>query len=73
VRVATDYNVPLLGQLPLNPQIRKDADSGNPTVVSHPEHPLVERYRDLARRMAAILSTQPKNLSKGLPKIVVEK
>jgi len=44
------YNLPLLGKLPLDIDIRQHADNGKPLQVSHPEHPLSEAYRQLARQ-----------------------
>lgn len=71
-RFATQYTVPLLGQLPLHTKIRAHADSGNPTVVAEPESQLAKLYSDIARRIAAKLTLQPRNLTSRLPKIVVE-
>jgi ATP-binding protein involved in chromosome partitioning len=68
-RMAEEYDVPLLGQLPLSLQIREDLDQGMPTVVSEPDSDLTERYMDLARRTAARLSLTPRNLALNLPQI----
>jgi ATP-binding protein involved in chromosome partitioning len=68
-RMAKEYDVPLLGQLPLAVQIREDLDQGIPTVVAGPESELTERYRDLARRTSARLSLTPRNLALNLPQI----
>jgi len=55
-RMAEDYGVELLGQLPLDMRIRQQADSGNPTVAADPESELSQLYRDIARRAAARLA-----------------
>ena len=68
-RMAEEYNIPLLGQLPLSLQIREDLDQGMPTVVSDPDSELTERYRELARRTAARLAQTPRNLALNLPQI----
>ena len=68
-RMAEEYDVPLLGQLPLALSIREDLDRGMPTVVSEPDSDLTERYRDLARRTAARLAMTPRNLAMNLPQI----
>ena len=70
-RMAKEYDVPLLGQLPLALRIREDLDQGMPTVVSEPDSELTERYRELARNTAARLSTMPRNLTLNLPQINV--
>ena len=67
-----DFGVELLGKLPLDAQIREQADSGNPTVASDPDSPAAEAFRSAARRMAAALAMQGKDYSAKFPKIVVE-
>ena len=67
-----DFNVELLGKLPLDARIREQADSGNPTVSSDPDSPAAEAFRGAARRMAAALAMQGKDYSARFPKIVVE-
>ena len=71
-RIAADYEVELLGQLPLDLRIREQTDSGNPTVVAEADGAVAEAYRQTARRMAARLATQGKDYSRHFPKIVVE-
>jgi ATP-binding protein involved in chromosome partitioning len=68
-RMAEEYNVPLLGQLPLALRIREDLDRGMPTVVSEPASELTARYREVARKTAAILARTPRNLALNLPQI----
>ena len=70
-RLAADYNVPLLGALPLDKSIREQVDSGHPTVAVDPEGQITHIYRKIARKMAARLA----KLSVGgdnFPKIVIE-
>jgi ATP-binding protein involved in chromosome partitioning len=55
-RLAQQYAVELLGQLPLDIRIREQADGGNPTVAAEPESELARRYRDIARKAAARLA-----------------
>jgi ATP-binding protein involved in chromosome partitioning len=68
-RMAAQYGVPLLGQLPLDLRIREDLDHGRPTVVSAPGSELSSRYREVARNVAARLSLTPRSLSVALPQI----
>jgi ATP-binding protein involved in chromosome partitioning len=70
-RMAEEYDVPLLGQLPLAMKIRSDLDQGMPTVVSEPDSELTLRYRELARKTAARLAMTPRNLSLNMPQINV--
>ncbi|MFC1696067.1 iron-sulfur cluster carrier protein ApbC [Pseudomonadota bacterium] len=68
-RMADEYDVPLLGQLPLDIKIRADLDQGMPTVVSEPDSALTLRYRELARNTSARLAMTPRNLALNLPQI----
>ena len=70
-RMAEQYGIPLLGQLPLDLRIRKDLDDGRPTVVSAPESDVALRYREVARSVAARLARRPRSLAVGLPQINV--
>ena len=71
-QMAEEYDVELLGQLPLDLRIRQQTDSGQPSVIAEPEEGPAEAYRNTARRMAARLATQGKDYSARFPKIVVE-
>lgn len=71
-RLAEETNSELLGHLPLDKSIREQADSGQPTVVSHPNSEIAGKYRAIALRLAAKLSLQGKNYAAKFPKIVVE-
>jgi ATP-binding protein involved in chromosome partitioning len=68
-RMAAQYGLPLLGQLPLDLRIRQDLDNGRPTMVSSPGSDLSLRYLDVARSVAARLSMTPRSLSVALPQI----
>lgn len=56
-RMALEYQVPLLGSLPLDIRIREQTDGGVPTVVADPNGLLAARYLDIARRAAARLAS----------------
>jgi len=71
-RIAEQYQVPFLGALPLDIRIRKQVDSGNPTVVAEPDGDIASRYRDIARHVAAQLSLKAKDYSGRFPTIKVE-
>ncbi|PZO07273.1 MAG: iron-sulfur cluster carrier protein ApbC [Lysobacteraceae bacterium] len=70
--MAAQYDVPLLGSLPLDIRIREQADSGVPTVAADPDSPLSLAYRDIARRTAARLSVQARNKAIAFPNIVMQ-
>jgi ATP-binding protein involved in chromosome partitioning len=71
-RMAAQYGVQLLGELPLDIRIREDADGGSPTVVSEPGSTRAQAYFRMARRTAARLATLNKDYSRAFPKITVE-
>jgi ATP-binding protein involved in chromosome partitioning len=71
-RMAGDFEVELLGQLPLDAKIRELTDSGNPTVIGDPESAAALAYRQAARRMTARLAMSGKDYSSKFPNIVVE-
>lgn len=71
-KMAGKYGVEFLGALPLDINIRLNADSGRPTVVAEPESRAGQIYRDIARRMSARLSLRPKDHRGMFPKIVVK-
>lgn len=52
------YHSRLLGQMPLHISLREDLDRGAPTVISRPNSPFTELYRQLAGRVAAQLYWQ---------------
>ncbi len=68
-RMASDYDIPLLGQLPLAIEIRAALDAGSPTMVSAPGSAIADSYLEFARRTAARLAQQPQNLKLDLPQI----
>ena len=50
---AEKMNVPLLAEIPLHLDIRLASDGGAPIVVSQPESPQAQAFRDLARDLIA--------------------
>jgi len=71
-RMAADYGLDVLGSLPLAMQIREQADSGKPTVVSDPDGRVAEIYRDIARKVAVKIADKGKDMSAKFPSIVVQ-
>lgn len=54
-KIAQDYEVPLLGSLPLDSAIRAGLDIGQPIVVSQPESTITQTYRCIARNLGVEL------------------
>lgn len=70
-QLATTYQVPLLGQLPLDSRIQSNCDQGKPEGI-HFEAQLAEAFLKIALKMAIGLSKRPKNYADKFPPIVVE-
>ncbi len=71
-RMAREYSVRLLGELPLDGHIREEADGGRPTVAAAPDSARARPYLEMARRTAAALAVRSRDRSSVFPKIVVE-
>ncbi len=71
-RMAEQYNVALLGALPLDIQIREQADGGAPTVAADPQGRIAQIYRDIARKVAAALALKSKDYTRKFPNIVIQ-
>ncbi len=56
-KVADEFDVPLLGEVPINPSIAEGMDEGQPFFKKDPDSPSSEAFLDVARNMAARLST----------------
>ena len=70
--MAEQYGVELLGALPLDVRIRREADGGTPTVAMEPDGRIAEIYREIARRAAARLALQAKSYAHKFPNIVIQ-
>ncbi|MCC5868411.1 MAG: iron-sulfur cluster carrier protein ApbC [Gammaproteobacteria bacterium] len=71
-RMAGEYEVALLGSLPLDIRIREQTDSGTPSVVAEPDGAVAQAYREAALCMAAQLSLSGRDYAHRFPNIVVE-
>src|SRR3990170_5306686 len=71
-RLGKDYDVELLGALPLDIGIREQADSGKPTVVSDPDGRVAQIYKEIARRVAVKIAEKQQDHTAAFPKIVVQ-
>ena len=72
-RMAEDYKMDYLGALPLNMQIRLQADSGKPTVVSDPDGEVAAIYKAVARKVALSIAAKNKDFSSKFPSIKISK
>ena len=62
--LASEYDVPLLGKVPLDPVVREGGDTGAPVVAAHPDSPQAERFREIAQALSENVTRA--NLKRGL-------
>ena len=72
-KMAATYGMDYLGALPLNMQIRLQADSGKPTVVADPDGDVATIYKAMARQVAVKIAAKAKDFSSKFPSIKVSK
>ena len=70
--MARQYGVDLLGELPLDIRIRQGVDGGQPTLVTHPDAPFTQVYREVARKVAARLARRARDYTGKFPNIVIQ-
>jgi len=56
-RTSERYNVPFLGRIPLEMEIREGGDRGEPIVLGAPNSAAAQAFREIARTLAARIST----------------
>ncbi len=71
-KMSQDYEVEMLGALPLDMAIRQQVDGGTPTVVADPDGRVAEIYKGIARRIAVKIAEQAKDHSAKFPSIVIQ-
>ena len=71
--MAADYGMDYLGALPLDMQIRIQADGGKPTVAADPDGKVAMIYKDMARQLAIKIAAKAKDFSAKFPTITVSK
>jgi ATP-binding protein involved in chromosome partitioning len=72
-KMAAEYSMDYLGALPLNMQIRLQADSGKPTVVADPDGEVAGIYKAVARQVAVSIAARNKDFSSKFPSITISK
>ncbi len=72
-KMAAEYGMDFLGELPLNMSIRVQADSGRPTVVADPDGEIASLYKTVARQVAIKIAAKAKDYSSKFPSIKISK
>jgi len=71
-KMCEDFGTAFLGSLPLELQIREEADSGRPTVVADPDGRVAGLYRGIALKVAGCVAARAKDMTHKFPNIVVQ-
>ena len=71
-KMAEQYGVTVLGQLPLDLSIRLSADQGKPSVAAEPDGEIAHRYQAIARQVAIRVAERARDFSSRIPKIVIQ-
>lgn len=72
-RMAAEFAMAYLGALPLNLQIREQADNGRPTVVADPDGEIAGIYKAVARQVAITVAAKAKDFTSKFPSIKISK
>jgi len=72
-KMAAQYQMDYLGALPLDINIRLQADSGKPTVVADPDGEVAGIYKAVARQVAVGIAEKAKDFSAKFPTISISK
>ncbi len=71
-KMAQQYNVPLLGRLPLDQRIRQAVDAGKPTMLTEPNSNIAMAYGEIAKQMTHNLTLKKRDYSAKFGQINVE-
>jgi ATP-binding protein involved in chromosome partitioning len=71
-KMGQDYEVEVLGHLPLDINIRLQVDGGKPTVVAEPNGRIAEIYKGIACRVAVKIAERAKDMTSKFPNIVIQ-
>ncbi len=71
-KMASQYGIQLIGQLPLDLSIRPGTDAGKPSVASDPDGKVAEIYKAIARQVAIKVAAKARDYSSRMPKIVIQ-
>jgi len=71
-QLATSAQVPFLGKIPIDQNVRVGGDSGKPIMLTHPDSPVANALRSIAENIAARISVAALSGGNELPINVVE-
>ena len=66
-KAAEEFEVPFLGQVPIDPRVMVAGDTGKPVVIHEPDMPAARALRQIAREVAGLVSVQAFNQGSPTP------
>ena len=72
-KMAAERDLAYLGALPLDMQIRLQADGGRPTVAADPDGDVAAIYKSVARQVAIAIAAKNKDFTSKFPAIKISK
>lgn len=69
IRLASELSIPLLGAIPINPNIRVGGDGGKPIVFDSPESEEAQKIIEISKNLAAQISIN--NINAKVPNIEI--
>lgn len=70
-KMSDDYNVALLGEIPINTKVREFGDSGKPIVLADPDSPEAEAFISIAKKLVKEVNILNSNES-AVPSLEIE-
>lgn len=71
-QLAKEGNVPFLGTIPIDPEVRAGGDSGKPVIVENPKSPAASALRSIAEQIAAKVSVAAIENNNVVPITIIE-
>ena len=71
--LASRYDVPFLGAIPIAMSIREGGDLGLPVVIAQPDSPQAKAFQHVAQNVAAQISIEAIKANKALPILNLKK
>lgn len=70
-KMSDEYNVQLLGEIPINTKIREFGDNGKPIVLADPDSPEAQSFNSIAKKLVKEINLR-NNKTKEIPSLEIE-
>ena len=72
-KISEKYNIPFLGEIPLNPGIMEGSDTGKPVLVTDPKSAHAEAFTSAAKNVAARCSILAAQMKEEMAEVATQK